>query len=404
MANRNVILVEPAHRDNLKPFTWARPICSIRMGILTIQEKWERHLDASVSYKVPEYLKAKYPCQIQSENIIIQAHVIPTRDLVAAIHNLIPGEFLLKDNEWIAGNLSQQACIDFLESPDTFPKKTFPVDSLRIRELKNLWEIFQWNDSELELDFDLVCNGRKSQTADDSNKIIGNRLFIEEGARLSCSTINAQTGPVYLASHSEVMEGCMIRGGLALLEHAQLKMGAKIYGATTIGPASRVGGELNNVIIQANSNKAHDGFLGNSVIGEWCNLGADSNNSNLKNNYEVVKIWSYPEARFISTNSIFCGLMMGDHAKCGINTMFNTATVVGYGANVFGDGFPRQFIPEFAWGGASGFSTFNLNKFFQTADTVMQRRDQNLTELDRSIAQAIFAMSQNSRSWEKSSD
>lgn len=401
MDTRNLIFVEPDHRDSLKPFSWSRPVSSFRIGILTIAEKWERNLNAKSSNFIPGYLQDKFKCSIEADNLLIKSHCIPNQTLLQLVNQLKLGEFIRCDQDWIAARLSDQQCEDFLNNPGSFNISGSRVAADQLNLLMNLWEIFQWNDAGLKSDFNLICNGRKSQSLDNSNRLIGNSIFIEEGAVISHSVINTNTGPVYIGKDAEIMEGCMIRGSLAVLEKSQLKMGSKIYGATTIGPESRVGGELNNVIIQGFSNKAHDGFLGNSVIGEWCNLGADSNSSNLKNNYEEVKIWNYPTKRFIKTNSLFCGLMMGDHAKCGINTMFNTATVVGYGANVFGDGFPRQYIPEFSWGGAAGFSTFKLEKFFQTAMAVMSRRGQVFNEIDQNISKEIYALSQSFRTWDK---
>ncbi len=401
MANKNLILVEPTHRDSLKPFSWSRPVSTFRIGILTIAEKWARRMEANISNSVPEYLQTKFPVQIEAENYLVQSHLLPSSELIEIILSLSSGEFLMCKDNWIAGRLSKDQTLEFLDKRNIATFKKQSIDEYLVRGIQNLWEIFQWNEYELNADYNLITKGRTSEVADASNKIIGDKIFIEQGGQLTCSIINTTTGPVYIGKHAQIMEGCMIRGGLALCDKAQLKMGAKIYGATTIGPDSRVGGEVNNSVIQGYSNKGHDGFLGNSVIGEWCNIGADSNNSNLKNNYDEVKLWNYTAKRFIPTGTIFCGLMMGDHAKCGINTMFNTGTVVGYGANVFGDGFPRQYIPEFAWGGASGFNTFQLDKFYQTANAVMNRRDMSFEEVDKRIAKQIFDESAASRSWEK---
>lgn len=403
MSIRNLILVDPIHIDSLKPLSWARPVASFRIGILRIFEKWEFALNCKVSFSVPEYLQEKFPLKIEEENILIQAHLLPSSDLAFIISKLAVGEFLVHGSQWVAANLNRDQTENFLTIKDFSAFKKQEVDSFLIRGIYNLWELFQWNAVELETDFKQLSNGRKSAAIDSSNRVIGNQIFVEEGAKISSSILNSTTGPIYIGRHAEIMEGCMIRGGLALCDSAQLKMGAKIYGATTIGPGSRIGGEVNNSVIQGNSNKAHDGFLGNSVLGEWCNIGADSNNSNLKNNYEAVKLWDYNAQRFIPTGTIFCGLIMGDHAKCGINTMFNTGTVVGYGANVFGDGFPRQFIPDFAWGGTAGFSTFQLAKFYQTANAVLQRRECTFDLQDQSIAEFIFMKTQFSRTWEKPS-
>ena len=263
------------------------------------------------------------------------------------------------------------------------------------------WQIFQLNGVEHEKDYNLITHGRDSQSLHASNQVFGDRVFLEEGAIVHCSILNSTTGSIYIGKNAEIMEGCTVRGSLALCEGSVLKMGAKIYGPTTIGPGSKVGGEIQNSVLQANSNKAHDGYLGNSVIGEWCNLGADTNISNLKNTYQEVKLWNYSKESFVKTNSIFCGMIMGDHAKCGINTMFNTGTVVGVGANVFGAGYPRQFIPDFAWGGASGFSTFGMDKFLETAKAVMLRRNQTLNENYQLLLEQVFFSTSKFRTWEK---
>ena len=401
MSRRNLILAEPLHRDHFKPFSWARPLSSFRLGIFTIAEKWALQFHAEVSPSTPAYLSGKFSAQIGEDNFIVQAHVLPNVELCNRISELAPGEMLMMGDLWLAVRLDRRKTEGFLKTPHTdgYPKKE--VEASSVRGLSHLWELFQWNADELEMDFEIISRGRSSAPLHESNTLFGDRIFIEEGARVRASILNAETGPVYIGRHAEIMEGCMIRGPFAICEGSQLKMGAKIYGATTIGPGSRVGGELNNSVIQGFSNKAHDGFLGNSVVGEWCNIGADSNNSNLKNNYEEVKLWNYHRGRFESTGTQVCGLFMGDHAKCGINTMFNTGTVVGFGANVFGSGYPRQFIPDFAWGGAAGYSTFQLEKFFDTAQKVFNRRDQILHLEDQRIARHVFEETGSYRSWDK---
>jgi UDP-N-acetylglucosamine diphosphorylase/glucosamine-1-phosphate N-acetyltransferase len=259
------------------------------------------------------------------------------------------------------------------------------------------WDIFSNNEKAIASDFELITKGRTSANLSNTNRYIGNNIFIEEGAKVEFSILNATTGPIYIGKDAEIMEGAIVRGPLALCEHAALKMGAKIYGATTIGPHSKMGGEISNSVIFGYSNKAHDGFLGNSVLGEWCNLGADTNNSNLKNNYALVKVWNYPQERFINTNLQFCGLIMGDHSKSGINTMFNTGTVVGVSANIFGDGFPRNFIPSFSWGGAQGFTVFTINKAFEVASQVMKRRNIDFSDDDKAILTHIFEVTEKYR-------
>lgn len=401
LSMRNLILVDPGHRDHFKPLSWSRPVAAFRLGILCLFEKWAIRFQAGVSHSVDNRLSALFPVQIEDENFLVPGHVLPTKELCSILTSLSLGEFLVNDNQWYGARLNKQQTQDFLNSNDFNGFKKQKADISLFRAVNHLWEFFQWNDFELKQDYELLTRGRTSAEIHSSNTVFGDQIFLEEGAQIHASILNTNTGPVYLSKNAEIMEGCMVRGGLALGESAQLKMGAKIYGATTIGAGSRVGGEVNNSIIISNSNKAHDGFLGNSLLGEWCNIGADSNNSNLKNNYEEVKVWNYKLGKFERSGTIFCGLIMGDHAKCGINTMFNTGTVVGYGANVFGDGFPRQFIPDFAWGGSAGFSTFQLDKFAMTAETVMGRRQQDFNEVHKTLATAIFNETQQFRVWEK---
>jgi UDP-N-acetylglucosamine diphosphorylase/glucosamine-1-phosphate N-acetyltransferase len=284
------------------------------------------------------------------------------------------------------------------------------LDNLKVIEyeeeitlIDKVWKIFQYNASQLRSDFELMTSGKKSVGIKDKHTIVynGQDVFVAEGAQVKAAILNAENGPIYLGKNAQVMEGALIRGPFALCEGSTVNMGAKVRGDTTVGPYSKIGGEVSNTVIFGYSNKAHDGFLGNSVIGEWCNIGADTNTSNLKNNYENIKIWNYARGGFEDTGLQFCGLMMGDHSKCGINTMFNTGTVVGVGANIFGDGFPRTFIPSFAWGGAGGFTTFQLDKALETAAKAMQRRSAMLTEAEKSILKHIFEVTAANRVWEK---
>lgn len=265
-------------------------------------------------------------------------------------------------------------------------------------------ELTQQNGAAIEADFQWIVRNRQSAPLPDSNRLIGpaDRLFIEPDARIEACTLNTTEGPIYIGKNAEVMEGCLLRGPIAIGEGAVLKMGARIYGPTTIGPGCKIGGEVTRSIFIGNSNKAHEGFIGDSVIGEWCNIGADTNNSNLKNNYSEVKLWDYAEESFVRTGTQLCGLFMGDHAKCGINTMFNTGTVVGVFANVFGSGYPRHFIPDFAWGGPdSGFRTYTFEEACATAQRVLQRRNRNLTDLDKAILRHIYEQTASLRPWEK---
>lgn len=381
----NIVFFDDHNRDNLLPLTYTRPSAKLRLGILTIEEKWFKHLGdiESASYITADYLSTKFPLNEEQDNIYINGSVCPSADLSTEIKSLEPGEALLKDELLIACRAAK-----FPEDLEQDIEASEYEGNLVY--LDGPHSLFSFNASELESDFDLITAGRESAKISDTNTILGDRFFAEEGATAECAVFNTKSGAIYLAKDSEVMEGTVIRGGLALGEHSTLKLATKIYGATTVGPHCKVGGEVNNCVILGYSNKGHDGFLGNSVIGEWCNIGADSNNSNLKNNYEEVKLWNYAKNGFRKTGLQFCGLIMGDHSKCGINTMFNTGTVVGVSANIYGGGFPRNFIPSYSWGGSAGFTEYKFDKAMKTAELVMTRRNVTLDEVERDILQAIF--------------
>ncbi len=391
----NYILFDSFDRTKLLPFTYTRPVADIRVGILTIREKWEKFLNQKTSSLTEEYLSKKYPLLKAEENILINGAVLPTQELVQKITALKKGETLAKGDFVIAMWLGLE---DVEKINDSESPVTVQTD-LDFLQIKNIWDIFNLNDKALSADFNLLTKGRKSQPVSKTNFITGNPdlIFMEEGAKAEFSFINTTNGPVYIGKEAEIMEGAKIRGPFALGDHSVVKMDAKIYGATTIGPHSKVGGEINNVVVFGYSNKAHDGFMGNSVMGEWCNIGADTNTSNLKNTYDSVRLWSYDEESFVNTGLQFCGLMLGDHSKCGINTMFNTGTVVGVFANVFGSGYQRNFIPSFSWGGARGFQTFKLDRAFKVAEAVMMRRGIKLTKIDKDILTRIFEDTGNKR-------
>tara|TARA_A100001035_G_scaffold118460_1_gene93046 strand:+ start:284 stop:1441 length:1158 start_codon:yes stop_codon:yes gene_type:complete len=376
----NVILFD-TNRSNYYPLSFSRPISFFRVGILTIKEKWEQYF-SSVSVKTDKYLSYKFPIILKDDNIWINAKTIPSTDLYTEINNLRVGESLEKDGELIAFRNS-----NFEKS------KLNKIDSnVKIKTIENLTDIFKFNSEEINLDFKFLTEGKKSNDIDDSNRLLGNKIYIEKGAKISCTILNAQDGPIYIGKDTEVMEGSIIKGPFAMLNNSQVKLGSRIYGGTTVGPFSKVAGEINNSILFGFSSKAHEGYLGNSIIGEWCNLGAGTNVSNLKNNYEKVKIWNYQTNKFKSTELQFCGLIMGDHSKSSINTMFNTGTVVGVGANIYGSGFPRNFIPSFSWGGALGFSIYKLNSFFSTAEKVFKRRDKTFDDIEKQILFNIYNM------------
>ncbi|WP_322550314.1 GlmU family protein [Flavobacterium psychraquaticum] len=381
----NYILFDGTVRNALLPFTFTRPVADILVGILTIREKWENYLGTTTTTVTEEYLTEKYPMVEMEQNVMINASFLPNPVLVEMIQNLNPNEAIILDEEIIAFYTTDtQEDINF----DEYELIDFEGDFLRI---ENTWDIFSKNDAAIREDFDFITEDRTSQPIPKSVNVISpENIFIEEGAKLEYVTLNASTGPIYIGKNAEIMEGSVIRGPFALCESGRVKLATKVYGATTVGPHSVIGGEVNNSVLFGYSNKGHDGFLGNSVLGEWCNIGADSNNSNLKNNYEEVRLWSYETEGFAKTGLQFCGLMMGDHSKCGINTMFNTGTVIGVSTNIFGAGFPRNFVPSFSWGGAAGFSTYLTSKAFQTAKIVMARRNVEFSEEDAKILEYVF--------------
>ncbi len=400
----NIILFDNEVREHLLPFTYIRPVCEIRVGILTIREKWERWLNAPAFYITQDYLAGKFPIEYEDDNYLINGSVLPSEQLCRLIKQMEVGEAFLTENgeELIAARLDGDQMDNLIQDEDFGELNGFDLENTNYLKINRLWDIFKHNNEALRDDFKLLTEGRTSQPLSATNRCIGEEnIFLEEGAKVEFSTLNATTGPIYIGKNAEIMEGCLVRGGLAMGEGAILKMGAKIYGATTIGPYSKIGGEVNNSVIFGYSNKAHDGFLGNSVLGEWCNLGADTNTSNLKNNYEEVKLWNYPTEKFVPTGQQFCGLMMGDHSKSGINTMFNTGTVVGICANVFGEGYPRNFVPSFAWGGPSGYQTFRIEKAYETMERVLARRGMDFDVQDRIILLRVYEDSQKYRVWEK---
>lgn len=369
---------------SLRPLTFTRPVADLRIGILTIAEKWGKYLNADFGFQTQAYLSVKFAAK--TANLFINGSVCPDEELVAAVANLGENEVLIKEGIVIAyhtegDNLAQlNALTNFknINYLSSFIHLQYPED------------IFKNNHAEIIKDFALLTKGKTSATLSNTNTLLGDNIFVEEGATAECCTFNSLQGPIYLGKNSQVWEGCNIRGSFALGEGSQVKMAAKIYGQTTIGPYSRVGGEINNAVIWGYSSKGHEGYLGNAVLGQWCNIGADSNNSNLKNNYTEVRLWDYEKESFRKTGLQFCGLIMADHAKCAINTMFNTGTIAGVSANIFGAGFPRNFIPDFAWGGAQGFEVYGLNKMLDTAKLVLERRNIVLDEVEKAILTEVF--------------
>ena len=390
----NYILFDGTVRNSLLPLTFTKPVADLRIGILTIREKWETYLGFTTTTLTEDYLEEKFPMVEMAENVMINASFLPTLALAELIMELKENQAIFKEEEVIAFfTTDSQETIDF----EHYEQIEFESEVLQI---KNTWDLFSLNDQALVSDFELITEGRISQPIPEGVRYINKEnIFIEEGAEILFSVLNASSGPIYIGKDALVMEGSLIRGPFSLGERSVVKMGAKIYGATTIGPYCTVGGEINNCILSGYSNKGHDGFLGNSVLGEWCNIGADTNNSNLKNNYSEVRLWNYETENFAKTGLQFCGLIMGDHAKCGINTMFNTGTVIGVSANIYGSNFPRNFIPSFSWGGAAGFSTYQMDKVTETATLVMKRREVDFDSKEQRILEHVFEITKKYRNF-----
>ncbi len=378
--------------ENLLPLTYTRPVSKLRCGILTIDEKWEKYLDSDVSFYTKHYLQEKFPLKISDSNLLINSSILPDEVFVENVVKLADNQCLVLGNEILAARLGR----DFFDKSDRldFDDLQRIEYDLSLSRIVNLWDIFRFNEQEIRNDFVLLTQGRASCELSSTNVVFDrDRIFVEEGARVECAVLDPQDGYIYIGKNASVMENSVVKGSFALCESSVLKVRTTVYGATTIGPYSKVGGEISNSVVVGYSNKAHDGFLGNSVLGEWCNIGAGTNNSNLKNNYANVKLWNYSKKRFVDTGLQFCGLIMGDHSKCGINTMFNTGTVVGVSANIYGSGFPRNFIPSFSWGGAQGFTEYKFAKAIETAKKVMLRRQKDLDSTEENILRTVYELS-----------
>ena len=383
----NYILFDDHSWNNLLPLTFTKPVSYIRIGILTIAEKWEKYLNTTVSYQTQTYLAQKYKINLVSDSLFINGKICPTPELVAQITELKLNSGIKNGETLVAYRSSENTSLDIVKALASSTE----INSNYI-SVNNVWDIFSKNGEAIKQDFELLTKGRISKPLSNTNTVIGDAkfIFLEEGAVVEAAILNAKSGPIYIGKVAEIMEGSVIRGPFSLGEYSALKLSTKVYGPTTIGPHSKVGGEINNSVIFGFSNKAHDGFLGNSVIGEWCNLGADTNNSNLKNNYGNVKLYNYAHDKMVDTGLQFCGLIMGDHSKCGINTMFNTGTVVGVGANIFGGGFPPTHISSFSWGGAENMEVYKFDKMIETANRVYVRRNLTMDAVEKQILETIF--------------
>lgn len=390
----NYILFDGSVRDALLPFTFTRPVADIRIGILTIREKWEKYLETVTSTITEDYLSEKFPLVGKESNVLVNASFLPNTEVVEMIKRLGENEAIFHEDDVIAF-YSDKAQDDIDLS--SFKRIGYDGDILRI---EYTWDIFSKNEEALQADFDFITAGRESQPISSTNNLINpDDIFLEEGASVEYSILNATDGPIYIGKNAQVWEGSLIRGAFALCDNAVVKMGGKMYGATTVGPYSKVCGEVSNTVIFGYSSKGHEGYLGNAVLGEWCNIGADSNNSNLKNNYAKVRIWNYATEKFDQTGLQFCGLMMGDHSKTAINTMFNTGTVIGVNCNIYVPGFPRNFVPSFSWGGASGFSSYLPSKAFDVAKVMMARRGVKFDDVEARILEHVFELTKKWRNY-----
>lgn len=391
----NFILFDDQSRIALRPLTFFRPVCRIRIGILTISEKWEKYLEQPVSFLTDMYLQEKFQLKVSADNILINGSILPNQDLLAEILSLEADTSLFLDDVLVALHLTAENLTHFTQG--TSPNLKSKNSKATFEKLNNTWDIFGLNKNAIIDDFKLLTFNRKSAVISATNQVLGNNLFVEDGVNIECSTINTLKGPVYIGKNVEVMQGCHIIGPVALCDNSVLKMGTLVYKGTTIGPWCKAGGEINNSIMFGYSSKAHDGFMGDSIIAEWCNLGAGTTTSNLKNNYEPVKQWSYSANKFVSTGLQFCGLVLGDHTKTGISSMFNSGTTAGVCSNIFGVSYQRNFIPSFVWGGTSGFRKHRLEEAMETAKAVYARRELAFDEIEENIFRAVFDLTNDNR-------
>lgn len=384
--------MDTATWHNLLPLTYTRSIADIRLGIFKIIEKWQRRTESMVQIETQDYLQKLYPSTTVKNPTYINSAVLPNAPLVSEISQLNHGESLYNRETWIASCGIK---------PDQSGVKKQLADTVLLSVINHPEDIFLHAGEQIKADLELIKKEKQSIGLSPTNTVVGdNEVFISAGARVECSIINTTDGPVYIGSGAEVMEGCMIRAPFTLGDHSVLKMGARIYPNTSIGPHCKIGGEVKNSVILGYSNKAHDGYMGNSVIGEWCNWGADTNNSNMKNNYKKVKLWDYTIEKQRNTDEQFVGLIMGDHSKTGINTMFNTGTVLGVSSNVYGSGFPDKFIPSFSWGGATGIVTYQFDKAIETAVAMEDRRGIILSDEETEVLRQVYKDSSKYRGWE----
>lgn len=399
-----IILFDNEVRNRLLPFTYIRPVCELRIGILTIREKWEHWMQLPISYITQDYLAELFPLEHDTENYLINGSVLPSTQLVKLLEQMETGEAFLRGDELIAAKMTGEQFDQLVNDEEIEDLQGIDLEDTQFMKINNLWDFPALNQTAIVDDVSLITKGRISQPISNANRVLGaENIFIEEGVTMEMATLNAQSGPIYIGKNATIMEGAIIRGPACIGANSVVKMGAKLYGGTTLGPAAKAGGEIKNSILMGYCNKSHDGYLGDAVIGEWCNIGAGTSASNLKNDYSEVRIWDYEKESFQATGRQFCGLFMGDYSTCGINTMFNTGTTVGICCNIFGSDFPRTFIPSFSLGGHHGFQTYRTDRAFQTIDQGMARKQETLSVAERLALLRVFEDTAKYRRWEKDS-
>ncbi len=401
----NYILFDDRQRENFLPLSYTNTLADMLFGMFTNRQRWQRFLQTEVSSLTVPHLREKFPTANQNENILINSRLIPSADLLKEITGMESGSKITHDGVVIAMRVKSEQVdkINSNDSIDSYYESVDEVELMSVRSnfevslIENLWDFFKMNGDMFSRDLSLLNKDDFKKKIGEGNTFLGDEIYIHKNAIINAAILNSNSGPIVIDEGAEVMEGSIIRGPFYLGKHSSVKLGAKIYGPTSIGEHSKVGGEVNNSIVNSYSNKGHDGFIGNSVLGQWCNLGADTNTSNLKNDYSVVKLWNYDKQSFVKSGLQFLGLVMGDHSKCGINTMFNTGTVIGVSCNLYGAGFQPNFVPSFSWGKPGSFTTYQFEKAMQVASKVMERRNIDLDGKETAVLKAVFEQSEDMR-------
>lgn len=400
----NLILFDGDVRAHLLPLTFLRPVAEIRLGMLSIREKWETRMNATASHITEDYLSGAFPLSVGEDNLLVNSSVLPSEPLCRLLRNMEFGEAYLSGEELLAARLDEEQLRKLINEEEIDHLQVLPLPDIPFKKINRITDFFKVHAEEIESDFHLLTSERQSQPLSTSNRVIApERIFIEEGAWVEGATLNASEGPIYIGTGAVVMEGASIRGGLCLGANAAIKMGAQLYGPNTIGPGCKVGGEVEQSVLMEYSNKAHHGYLGHSIIASWCNIGAGTTVSNLRNDYSPQRLWNYPLQTFEKTGETFCGLIMGDHSRTGINMMFNSATSVGVGCNLYGNNFPRNFIPSFSLGGPAGLQTYAVEQAIPSMEQMMLRRNQHLGIEERITIIRLFEETSAHRTWEKPS-